>query len=186
VLALAPSPAGGRERFVLPSAPVARRASRIDVAPTAVRTSPRPVPIRPSGVAIRSAALLTPSVVSVPFAFASSAITARRQRMALRSAVALWRSLPAGEALRIDGHADIRGSDAYNDALGRRRAAAVRRALQRRGVPHDLLVIRSFGRRRPCAPNRTPSGRARNRRVDVYGGVRGGRAVPAFAAMPCI
>ena len=65
------------------------------------------------------------------------------------------------------GSTDSRGGDAYNQALGQRRAAAVRDYLVGRGVSADRLTTASVGETKPAASNDTPQGRAENRRVDV-------------------
>ena len=66
--------------------------------------------------------------------------------------------------VRIDGHADNTGSEAYNMKLAERRAEAARQFLINRGVPADRLSTGSFGYSRPVATNSTDWGRARNRR----------------------
>ena len=68
--------------------------------------------------------------------------------------------------LRVEGHTDSAGEDAYNLELSRHRAESVVRALVERGVPKERLEARGFGRTRPIAPNVTEAGRARNRRVE--------------------
>ena len=65
------------------------------------------------------------------------------------------------------GSTDARGGDAYNQALGQRRAAAVRDYLVGRGIAADRLTAASVGEAKPAASNDTPQGRAENRRVDV-------------------
>lgn len=67
----------------------------------------------------------------------------------------------------IEGHTDARGSDAYNEELSRRRAAAVSDALEIRGVPRDRFQIDGRGEAFPVASNDTPAGRQRNRRVEI-------------------
>ncbi len=70
--------------------------------------------------------------------------------------------------LIIEGHTDAIGSEAYNQALSRRRAVAVRDFLYRAGLPGDIrVVIRAYGESRPVASNATEEGRARNRRVQI-------------------
>ena len=69
-------------------------------------------------------------------------------------------------ALTVLGHTDAIGSDAYNIALSRRRAAAVMAALVARGVNPDQLSEVAIGKRQPIAPNYTAEGRALNRRVE--------------------
>lgn len=66
----------------------------------------------------------------------------------------------------IIGHADAKGSNAYNDALSMRRAVSVRDWLASRGVPRDRIEIRGEGETAPVATNKTSSGRAKNRRAE--------------------
>jgi outer membrane protein OmpA-like peptidoglycan-associated protein len=68
----------------------------------------------------------------------------------------------------IEGHTDNVGSDAYNDDLSSRRAAAVRDALiHDYGIASARLASTGFGERRPRETNDTIAGRARNRRVEL-------------------
>ena len=75
----------------------------------------------------------------------------------------------AGGAPRIvvTGHADRAGSPNYNEALSERRAAEVRAALVKAGVPANQIVIRARGENAPLVP--TPDGVAepQNRRVEI-------------------
>lgn len=68
----------------------------------------------------------------------------------------------------VYGHADSVGADAYNQNLSERRAMAVASVLAQGGVIRQRLVTQGFGESRPIADNGTDSGRARNRRVEVY------------------
>ncbi|MCB9688601.1 MAG: OmpA family protein [Alphaproteobacteria bacterium] len=70
--------------------------------------------------------------------------------------------------LRIEGHTDSEGSDESNMTLSRERAFAVRRYVESRGIAADRLESQGFGETRPIDTNRTPSGRARNRRVEFH------------------
>ncbi|WP_312791505.1 OmpA family protein [Diaphorobacter nitroreducens] len=88
----------------------------------------------------------------------------------LDKAAELLKSYPQAP-IDVVGHTDGKGSDAYNDALSQRRAAAVAAALQSRtGRP---IATRGMGKRQPVAPNTTPDGRddpdgrQRNRRVQI-------------------
>jgi outer membrane protein OmpA-like peptidoglycan-associated protein len=67
----------------------------------------------------------------------------------------------------VVGHTDAVGSDQFNDALGLRRAQAVRTALIDAGVPAADVQAISRGKRALAVP--TPDGRAepRNRRVEI-------------------
>ncbi len=73
----------------------------------------------------------------------------------------------------IEGHTDSIGSDEYNLRLSQRRADSVSSALGSEGVSGSRLQTRGFGKKYPIAPNNNsdgsdnPSGRAKNRRVEV-------------------
>lgn len=57
-----------------------------------------------------------------------------------------------GKTLRLVGHADIRGSDAYNDRLGKSRAEAVKLFLVKAGVAPDRLVTVTDGKQGATSP----------------------------------
>lgn len=69
------------------------------------------------------------------------------------------------EPFLIEGHADERGSSAYNEALGDRRAAAVRDTLVALGVPPERLRTVSHGKERPFCTASEESCWQRNRSV---------------------
>jgi len=86
---------------------------------------------------------------------------------ALTQVAGLLRSQP-GLRLRVEGHTDSQGDDAYNLALSQRRAAEVRQALiERYGIDPARLAAQGLGEEQPVADNATPEGRARNRRVEL-------------------
>jgi outer membrane protein OmpA-like peptidoglycan-associated protein len=68
----------------------------------------------------------------------------------------------------IIGHTDSTGSDAVNDPLSINRAAATRDYLVQRGVSAQRIAIDGRGSRQPVADNSTASGRAMNRRVEIF------------------
>ncbi|GAB3570340.1 hypothetical protein GCM10027578_26480 [Spirosoma luteolum] len=72
-----------------------------------------------------------------------------------------------GLAIRVEGHTDNVGNAATNLTLSRDRAAAVKTALVAAGVAGDRVATQGFGDTRPTAPNTTPAGRQKNRRIDV-------------------
>ncbi len=75
-----------------------------------------------------------------------------------------------GGKVRLEGHADERGSREYNIGLGERRAQAVRRALMLQGTGDGQLVTVSYGEERPAVPGSDELAWAKNRRVEiVYG-----------------
>jgi peptidoglycan-associated lipoprotein len=70
-------------------------------------------------------------------------------------------------AVRIEGHADERGSAEYNLALGQRRAEAVLRALKLYGAKDAQMEPVSFGEERPVATGHDEASWWRNRRADI-------------------
>ncbi len=84
----------------------------------------------------------------------------------------------AGVAIRISGHADERGSDQYNDALGQRRAAAARRYLTDNGVDGARIAIVSYGEQRPSTSGADENAWARNRRAEFEITAGGTNIVP--------
>ncbi len=69
--------------------------------------------------------------------------------------------------LRIEGHTDSTGEDAYNQALSRRRAQSVKSYLGANAVRSARMVTFGYGESAPAADNSTSAGRAQNRRVEV-------------------
>ena len=68
----------------------------------------------------------------------------------------------------VEGHTDSVGTDAYNQKLSERRAAAVRNVLvEQYGVGADRVSSVGYGESRPVADNATDAGRAVNRRVEA-------------------
>jgi peptidoglycan-associated lipoprotein len=66
--------------------------------------------------------------------------------------------------LQISGHADERGSDEYNLALGNRRAAAAKRYLENKGIDASRMDVVSYGEERPLNPGHDEAAYAQNRR----------------------
>lgn len=71
-----------------------------------------------------------------------------------------------GVRIRIAGHADERGSDEYNLALGNRRAAAAKRYLVNKGVDASRVEVISYGEERPLNPGSDETAYAQNRRAE--------------------
>jgi peptidoglycan-associated lipoprotein len=67
----------------------------------------------------------------------------------------------------IQGHCDERGSDEYNLALGKKRAAAVKRYLVDLGVPASRLETVTFGESRPAVPGHDEKAWRYNRRSEL-------------------
>lgn len=106
------------------------------------------------------------------FEFDESELTNRgRRQLAI---VADILSQGADRVIRINGHADAKGSDQYNEGLSTNRAEAIRAALISMGVTPRQIVTEGFGESQPRRPNfkpdgsDNPAGRSKNRRAEVY------------------
>ncbi len=71
------------------------------------------------------------------------------------------------EVIVAVGHADWVGTDAYNQKLSERRAAAVKAYLVSKGIAANKVYTEGKGEKLPVANNKTADGRAKNRRVEV-------------------
>lgn len=69
--------------------------------------------------------------------------------------------------VRVEGHTDSRGSDAYNQKLSQSRAEAVSAYLVAHGIDAGRLSSVGYGESAPVAPNDTQENMYRNRRVDL-------------------
>src|SRR5574340_564912 len=72
-----------------------------------------------------------------------------------------------GLALRLEGHTDSIGGDAYNMKLSQERADAVRMYLVGQGVQAANITAVGMGKADPVADNTTAAGRQQNRRVEL-------------------
>ena len=67
-------------------------------------------------------------------------------------------------SVRVEGHADERGTNEYNLALGERRANAAKRYLMALGIAEERILTISFGEERPYDPRSNEAAWALNRR----------------------
>ena len=108
----------------------------------------------------------------VLFAFDKADLLPKSQQT-LAQAAAIIHDKAKGK-VRIDGYTDAIGSDAHNQGLSERRAAAVETWFKTKGNLKDVsFVTQGFGAKNPVAPNKKPdgsddpAGRQRNRRVEI-------------------
>lgn len=72
--------------------------------------------------------------------------------------------------LRVEGHADNMGPEAYNVALSLRRAETVARKFAEYGIPYENIQKRGMGVSHPIGDNKTREGRDQNRRAVIIVG----------------
>ena len=70
--------------------------------------------------------------------------------------------------LRLEGYTDSTGSTGHNDALAQERALTVEQFLLSQGIPKDRLTGQGFGEQNPVNTNATNTGKADNRRVELF------------------
>jgi peptidoglycan-associated lipoprotein len=160
----APPPTGAA--VTAPPAPVAPVTPPPAPAPTPppVATAPpapapAPAPPRPAPAEFKS----NDNLRDVFFAFDRATITAEGARTLEASAE--WMKANPSALVLVEGHCDERGTNAYNLALGERRARAAQEYLVKRGVPAARITTITYGEERPTCSELTEACWARNRRA---------------------
>lgn len=77
-----------------------------------------------------------------------------------------WLRKRQGAKVQIQGHADERGTNEYNIALGERRAQGIKKYLADSGINEARLSTISYGEEKPADPGHTEEAWAKNRRVE--------------------
>lgn len=98
------------------------------------------------------------------FDFDSSTLTAEGKK-ALDVEAATLLKADANKKYFVEGHCDERGSEAYNLALGKKRAAAVKNYLISKGVKASQITTISYGESHPVDLGHNEAAWAKNRRA---------------------
>jgi len=106
-----------------------------------------------------------PDVDTVFYFEFDQSILSSAARAALTVHAEILRNDPT--SVRLEGHADERGSREYNMALGERRANAVRDFLVLQGVEASYIETVSYGEERPAELGSYDSAWSKNRRVEL-------------------
>jgi len=105
------------------------------------------------------------SLPTVNFPLGGAAISAEEQQ-ALSSTAMVLNQNP-GILVELQGYTDNAGYSADNLRLSLNRAKAVKKYLAEKGVAGWRMTVKAMGEENPVAPNDTPEGRAKNRRVEL-------------------
>jgi peptidoglycan-associated lipoprotein len=162
--AAAPPPTGAAVTTPAPAVPPTPLAPPPGVAPApppVVAATPPPAPAPPRPAPSEFAAV--PQLRDVFFDFDRYEIKPEAART-LDANIDWLKSNPSAPVL-IEGHCDERGTNAYNLALGERRARAARDYLVTHGVAAARIVLISYGEERPTCTARDEACWARNRRA---------------------
>jgi peptidoglycan-associated lipoprotein len=100
---------------------------------------------------------------AVYFAYDRSEVSAAEASKVTRVASA-FKSLAPGHDLLVEGHCDERGTEGYNQALGERRALAVRDLLIQAGVDANHVFTKSMGKDQPVQVGHDDTAWSKNRR----------------------
>jgi peptidoglycan-associated lipoprotein len=100
---------------------------------------------------------------TVYFDFDKYTLSAEGQAVVDRNLAAI----KSGQRVRLEGHADERGTREYNLALGERRASAVAQYLEANGISKARIEMISYGKERPADLGHDESAWAKNRRVEI-------------------
>ena len=133
--------------------------------PPAPAPAPQPAGEDPAAAAARiTASVLSEIANRVHFDFDKWDIRPEDRAILDRKAAIL--GLNSAVRVKISGHADERGSDEYNLALGNRRAAAVKTYLANKGIEGGRMDVVSFGEEKPIATGHDEDSWAQNRRAE--------------------
>jgi peptidoglycan-associated lipoprotein len=143
--------------------------------PTATPAPPPPAPVDDSAerrradsiaaanaAAERARAVAADLAAMINFEYDQAAVRATDQATLDKKAAIL--AANPNVRLQISGHADERGSDEYNLALGNRRAGAAKRYLENKGIDGARLEVVSYGEERPLNAGHDEAAYAQNRR----------------------
>ncbi len=104
-------------------------------------------------------------LITIPFDFNEFDIRVDA-REALNQNAECLRQVDGQVTIVLEGHADDRGTQEYNLALGEKRANAVRNYLRNLGIDANVMTTRSMGENRPVCNQDTEDCHQRNRRVE--------------------
>jgi peptidoglycan-associated lipoprotein len=146
------------------SAEVAKPAATSSKAPAEKAKQPQaPAPEQSAATAVKRGS--APTTSPIFFAYDSAILTDEGRDALDRMATYLKSDDVA--AMTIEGHADERGSDAYNLSLGQQRADAIERYLRNKGVSEKRLRSVSYGEHRPAVQGRDEGAWSQNRRGEL-------------------
>jgi OOP family OmpA-OmpF porin len=122
-------------------------------------------PNTPKGVAVDEVGCAQTITLRVMFGFDEATI--KPEFMEKIEEVATFMKTHEQFNVKLEGHTDSKGSEAYNQKLSIQRANAVAKTLMSFGIDLKRISAEGFGEGNPIATNETDEGRALNRRVEA-------------------
>jgi outer membrane protein OmpA-like peptidoglycan-associated protein len=127
--------------------------------------APKPAPVADSAKKVEARKVLKQAQNSVYFGVGSSKVAGKDlQRM---TKLAALMKQDSSIHIQLTGHADATGDAAKNQVLSEKRVAAVAAMFHKAGVPDAQVHTSAHGAGEAAADNKSTSGRAMNRRVEV-------------------
>lgn len=131
--------------------------------------APAPQPAAPSPQPVQEQVVVKPAeaivLETVYFDFDRSDLRQDARDTLSKNAETLLQRA-ANAQIRIEGHADERGSDEYNMALGDRRAKSAAKYLTNLGVKADRITTVSYGEEKPAVQGSDEAAWSKNRRAE--------------------
>ncbi len=123
-------------------------------------------------VATAPAATAPPATAGMPdlgaVHFATDQATLTPEGQATLSRAADYMKQNPNVHIRVEGYTDSTGTDPHNETLSQRRAGTVEQFLQGQGIDKARLTGEGFGPQSPVDTNATASGKADNRRAELF------------------
>ena len=142
-----------------------------DTTPIRIATAPAPPPPPPQADPVQKKVELRDNRIEIgekiQFAIAKSEILSASFGL-LDEVAKVIQENPHVQKISIEGHASDEGDDAYNLALSKARAEAVRAYLVKKGVAAGRLSATGYGETKPLVANDSEASREKNRRVEFH------------------
>ena len=159
--------AKGCDGALAPAAPAPAPAPAAAPAPApAPAAAPAPAPRPPAPPAPAPAAATKVTYAADAFFDFDKAVLKPEGKAKLDDLVGKIKAINL-EVIIAVGHTDSVGADAYNQKLSVRRSEAVKAYLVTKGIEKNRVYTEGKGEKQPVADNKTPEGRAKNRRVEI-------------------
>ena len=106
-------------------------------------------------------------ILKTPIHFKSSSDSVQKRSLVVLNKLALAAKECARFNLVVHGHSDSTGRASLNKKLSHGRAKAVMKYLIKKNIDSKRLTAQGHGSSKPVASNKTNTGRARNRRIEI-------------------
>lgn len=150
-----------------------RYAIKVDVIGEELDYNTFEIPLPPEGAVFNTRTLeiryqLPESIVLEDLHFASGQFNIQKESYPVLNQLAQYLIRKKTVKIRVEGHTDSDGSETLNKKLSENRAQAVKKHLEKNGVPTGLIEAKGLGEENPIQDNLTAKGKASNRRTEIH------------------